>query len=278
MKLTTRDYSGRKDYAHYDTARLREEYVVEDVFGIDDIHLTYSYIDRIVFGGVIPVKETVVLGSAPELRAEHFLDRRELGVINIGEEGTVEVDGTSYVLKHWEAIYVGRGAKEVRFSSKDGEHPAMFYMASCPAHKAYPTTFIPNEKAIHRHAGEARLSNERTINQYIHADVLQTCQLAMGLTHLEEGSVWNTMPCHTHARRMEVYFYFDIEKNQCVFHFMGLADETRHVVLHNNEAVISPSWSIHSGCGTKNYTFIWAMCGENQDYDDMDVLSCDDLK
>ncbi|MGN1262344.1 MAG: 5-dehydro-4-deoxy-D-glucuronate isomerase [Candidatus Enteromonas sp.] len=278
MKLTTRDYSGQKDYAHYDTARLREEYVVEDVFGVDDIHLTYSYIDRIVFGGVIPVKETVVLGSAPELRAEHFLDRRELGVINIGEEGTVEVDGTVYVLKHWEAIYVGRGAKEVRFASKDGEHPAMFYMASCPAHKAYPTTFIPYEKAIHRRAGEARLSNERTINQYIHADVLETCQLAMGLTHLEEGSVWNTMPCHTHARRMEVYFYFDIEKNQCVFHLMGPADETRHVVLHNNEAVISPSWSIHSGCGTKNYTFIWAMCGENQAYDDMDVLSCDELK
>lgn len=277
MVLKTRDYSSMEDYRHYDTKRLRSEYVVENVFGVDDIHLTYSYIDRIIFGGVIPVEKKVVLGSAPELRAEHFLDRRELGVINIGEEGMVFVDGKEYVLKHWEALYVGRGVKEVVFASKDKEHPANFYLASCPAHKEYPTTLIPYEKADHRHAGDKNHCNERTLNRYIIPENVKTCQLSMGLTHLEEGSIWNTMPCHTHARRMEVYLYFDIDADQTVFHFMGPKDETRHVVMHDRQAVISPSWSIHSGAGTKNYTFIWAMCGENQDFDDMDNIPVEDL-
>lgn len=277
MILKTRDYSSMEDYRHYDTKRLRSEYVVEDVFAEDDISLTYSYIDRIVFGGCVPVTKEVVLSSAPELRAEHFLDRREMGVINIGEEGSVLVDGTVYVLKHWEALYIGRGVKEVKFLSKDGKNPAMFYIASCPAHKEYPTTLIPYEKADHRHAGDKEHANERTLNRYIIPENVKTCQLSMGLTHLEEGSIWNTMPCHTHARRMEVYLYFDIEKNQAVFHFMGPKDETRHVVMHDKQAVISPSWSIHAGAGTKNYTFIWAMCGENQDFDDMDNIAIEDL-
>ena len=278
MKLTTRDYSSQEDFKHYDTERLRKEYVVEDVFAKDDLSLTYSYIDRIIFGGTIPVTKEVVLDSAPELRAEHFLDRREMGVINIGGDGKVIVDSKEYILKHWEAIYIGRGVKEVKFSSINSSSPAMFYMASCPAHKEYPTTLIPYEKADHRHAGDKNHCNERTLNRYIIPENVTTCQLSMGLTHLEEGSIWNTMPCHTHARRMEVYFYFDIDKGQCVFHFMGNKEETRHIVMFNNQAVISPSWSIHSGAGTKNYTFIWAMCGENQDFDDMDNISCDELR
>ena len=277
MILKTRDYSSEKDYKHYDTARLREEYVVEDVFGVDDIHLTYSYIDRIIFGGVIPVNEEVVLGSAPELRAEHFLDRREMGVINIGGDGVITVDGTKYPLKHWEALYIGRGSKEVKFASDDKNNPVTFYIASCPAHKEYPTTLIPFEKADHRHAGDKEHCNERTLNRFIIPENVETCQLSMGLTHLEPGSIWNTMPCHTHARRMEVYLYFDVDANQAIFHFMGPAKETRHVMLHDKQAVISPSWSIHCAASTKNYTFIWAMCGENQDFDDMDNIEVQDL-
>lgn len=277
MVLKTRDYSSEKDYKHYDTARLREEYVVEDVFGVDDIHLTYSYIDRIIFGGVIPVNEEVVLGSAPELRAEHFLDRREMGVINIGGDGFITVDGTRYDVKHWEALYIGRGAKEVKFASLDKNIPATFYIASSPAHKEYPTKLIPFEKADHRHAGDKEHCNERTLNRFIIPENVETCQLSMGLTHLEPGSIWNTMPCHTHARRMEVYLYFDVDANQAIFHFMGPAKETRHVILHDRQAVISPSWSIHCAASTKNYTFIWAMCGENQDFDDMDNIEVQDL-
>lgn len=277
MILKTRDYSSEKDYKHYDTQRLREEYVVEKVFGVDDIHLTYSYIDRIIFGGVIPVEKEVVLASADELRAEHFLDRREMGVINIGGDGYISVDGNKYEVKHWEALYIGRGVKEVKFISKDKKNPAKFYIASSPAHKEYPTTLIPFEKADHRHAGDKEHCNERTLNRYIIPENVQTCQLSMGLTHLEPGSIWNTMPCHTHARRMEVYLYFDVDNDQAIFHFMGPKNETRHVILHNEDAVISPSWSIHCAASNKNYTFIWAMCGENQDFDDMDNIAIEDL-
>lgn len=279
MKMTTRDYSSKQDYAHYDTERLRKEYLVEEPFGKDEINLVYSYIDRIIFGGVIPLTKEVALSSAPELRAEHFLDRREMGVINIGAgDGKIKVDGVTYALKHWEALYIGRGAKEVVFSSIDGSKPAMFYIASSPAHHAYPTKLIDWEHAVHRHLGEKKTCNERTINQFILPSTVQTCQLEMGLTHLEPGSVWNTMPCHTHERRMEVYIYFDMDENQAVFHFMGPAEETRHIMVHNYQAVISPSWSIHMGCSNKNYTFVWAMCGENQDFDDMDEIKVTDLK
>lgn len=278
MKLTERDYSSAKDYPHYDTARLREEYLVEDVFATDDINLTYSYIDRIIFGGTIPVSKKVVLGSAPELRAEHFLDRRELGVINIGEPGTVSVDGEVYHLKHWEALYVGRGHKEVIFASDDGKKPAVFYLASAPAHKEYPTVYIPLDKADNRDLGSVEGCNKRTIHRFIVPETCKTCQLDMGLTHLEPGSNWNTMPCHTHARRMEVYLYFDIPEHDVVFHVMGPGQETRHIVVHDRQAVISPAWSVHCGVGTRNYTFIWAMCGENQDFDDMDEIPTEDLR
>jgi 4-deoxy-L-threo-5-hexosulose-uronate ketol-isomerase len=277
MEMTIRDYSSKEDFAHYDTARLRKEYLIEKVFAVDDISLTYSYIDRIIVGGTIPVKKEVILGTAPELRAEHFLDRRELGIINIGETGKVTCDGVSYTLKHWECLYVSRGTKEVRFSSLDPLHPAMFYLASSPAHKEYPTTFISFENADHRHLGTQEECNVRTINRFIIPEKVKTCQLSMGLTHLEPGSIWNTMPCHTHDRRMEVYLYFDIDPKEAVFHFMGPKDQTRHIMVHNNQAIISPSWSIHAGCGTKNYTFIWAMCGENQDFDDMDNIETKDL-
>ncbi len=277
MKLTIRDYSSHKDYPHYDTARLREEYVIEQVFGIDEILLTYSYIDRIIVGGVIPLSKVVELGSAPEIRAEHFLDRREMGVINIGGEGTITVDGKKYELSHWDSLYVGRGAKEVTFASKDPKNPAHFYIASSPAHVHYDNKLIHLEEAEHRHLGSLEECNKRTINRIIVPENVKTAQLTMGLTHLEPGSNWNTMPSHTHDRRMEVYLYFDMKENDAVFHMMGTQRETRHVILHNEQAVISPSWSIHSGVGTSNYTFIWAMCGENQDFDDMDNIETKDL-
>ena len=278
MIMTTRDYSSQEDYAHYDTARLRKEYLIEEPFGKDEIKLVYSYIDRIIAGGVIPLKKKVVLGVAPELRAEHFLDRREMGVINIGEEGEVVVDGKAYTLKHFDCLYVGRGTKEVTFASKDPQKPAKFYLNSAPAHRACPTKFVSLADADHRHLGSKLECNERTINRYIIPGRVESCQLEMGLTHLEPGSVWNTMPCHTHARRMEVYLYFDMDSDQAVFHVMGPATETRHLLIHNEQAAISPSWSIHSGVSTKNYTFIWGMCGENQDFDDMDNIETKDLR
>jgi 4-deoxy-L-threo-5-hexosulose-uronate ketol-isomerase len=278
MKLTVRDYSSQEDYRHYDTERLRKEYLIEDPFGIDEAKFVYSYIDRIIAGGVICQTKKVTLGSAPELRAEHFLDRREMGVINIGGAGKITCDGHEYALGHWDAIYIGRGTKEITFASVDYKDPAVFYINSAPAHKEYPTKLITKEMADNRHLGSKETCNERTIHRYIVPETCQSCQLDMGLTHLEEGSIWNTMPCHTHARRMEVYLYFDIGAHDCVFHMMGPGQETRHLVLHNRQAVISPSWSIHAGVGTRNYTFIWGMCGENQDFDDMDNIPTEDLR
>jgi len=278
MKLTVRDYCNKEDYKHYDTKRLRDEFLIDSVFGIDEAKFVYSMIDRIIAGGIIPLTKSVTLDSAPELRALTFLDRREMGVINIGGPGKISVDGKVYTLNNWDAIYIGKGSKVIIFDSVDYKVPAKFYINSAPAHKEYPTVLIPKEKADNRHLGSKESCNERTIHRYIVPETCQSCQLDMGLTHLEVGSIWNTMPCHTHERRMEVYFYFDIAENDCVFHFMGPGNETRHIVMHNEEAVISPSWSIHAGAGTRNYTFIWGMCGENQAFDDMDEISCKDLK
>lgn len=278
MKMTVRDYSSQEDYKHYDTARLRQEYLIEDPLGVDEAKFVYSYIDRIIAGGIVPKTKKVELGSAPELRSEYFLARREMGVINIGGQGKITADGKEYVLNHWDAIYIGRGTKKLVFDSADYNNPAIFYINSAPAHKEYPTVLIPMDKADSRHLGSSKTCNERTIHRYIVPETCQSCQLDMGLTHLEEGSVWNTMPCHTHARRMEVYFYFDIAPTDAVFHMMGPGDETRHLVVHDKQGVISPSWSIHSGVGTRNYTFIWGMCGENQDFDDMDNIPTEKLK
>lgn len=278
MKLEVRYANHPSDSKNYDTQKLRDSYLVEEVFKADDILLVYSHQDRIIAGGVMPVNKVLKLETSDALRAAYFLERRELGIINIGGAGKVTLDGKVYDVKPKDGLYVGMGTKEVLFSSLDANNPAKFYIASSPAHKTYPTYYIDFEKANHRPCGDAKTLNKRVINQYIHPDVCQSCQLAMGMTDLAEGSGWNTMPSHTHERRMEVYFYFNIKPGQIVFHMMGEPKETRHIVMHNEQLVISPSWSIHSGIGTSNYSFIWAMCGENQDFDDMDNIDNTDLR
>ncbi len=274
--------TGKEPFKRMTTDELRDEFLVTGIFKADDVSCVYSHIDRIVVMGCMPVKEEVSadkgIDTWKNFGAHFLLERREMGVINIGEEGSVKVDGSEYKMGHFDCLYIPMGSKEVTFKSKDGAKPAKFYIITTPAHKPCPLKHIPFENAIHKHLGAQATSNERTINQYIHPDVLETCQLSMGLTHLEEGSVWNTMPVHTHERRMEVYFYFDIPNDNVVFHFMGEPNETRHIVMHNDEAVINPSWSIHAGCGTSNYTFIWAMCGENRAYDDQDWIDTNDIR
>ena len=274
--------TGKEAFKKMTTEELRKEFLIQNIFIADDVSAVYSHIDRIVTLGAMPVKQTVNLekniDAMKDFGVNYFLERRELGIINIGETGTVDVDGTKYELKHYDALYIPMGTKKVLLSSADSAKPAKFYMNSTPAHKAFPLKLITLEDAKHVHLGSLEESNERTINQYIHPDVLDTCQLSMGLTHLEPGSVWNTMPAHTHERRMEVYFYFDIPDDQIAFHFFGEPQETRHIVMHNEEAVINPSWSIHSGCGTRNYTFIWSMAGENRTYTDQDWIATKDLR
>jgi len=267
-----------EDVKTYTTEKLREEFLMETVFAADEITLTYSHVDRIIYGGAMPVEKALSLDAGKELAAKYFLERRELGVINIGGDGTITCDGEVHEIREKEGIYIGRGTKDVVFASKDPSRPAKFYLNSCPAHTSYPTVKIDRQKALARPLGDNATMNKRTIYQFIHPDVLQSCQLSMGMTVLEEGSGWNTMPCHTHERRMEVYFYFDMAEDTRVFHMMGKPDETRHIVMSNEQAVLSPSWSIHAGIGTRNYTFIWGMCGENQDFDDMDHVAMKDLR
>jgi 4-deoxy-L-threo-5-hexosulose-uronate ketol-isomerase len=261
-----------------DTTQLRKNFLIEKLFQTDKVNLIYSHVDRIIVGGVVPVNETLELKASKELGVDFFLQRRELGVINIGEKGSVVVDGKEFVIGNKECVYVGMGAKEVKFKSADKKSPAKFYLNSAPAHATYPTRIITINDAKKVHLGEPKTLNERTINQYIHPDVLQTCQLVMGITMFKTGSAWNTMPCHTHDRRMEVYLYFEIPQDQVVFHLMGEPAETRHIVMRNEEAVISPSWSIHSGFGTASYSFIWGMVGENQTFTDMDHVAMSDIK
>ncbi len=271
MKLQVRYANHPEDSKHYTTEELRRHYLMERVFEEDEILLIYSHQDRIVSGGIMPVSKPLPLETSDELRAE-------LGIINIGGPGKITLDGKAYEIKSKDGMYVGMGTREVVFTSDSPSNPAKFYISSCPAHKTYPTYYIDFEKANHRPCGEAKTLNKRVINQYIHPDVCQSCQLAMGMTELAEGSGWNTMPSHTHERRMEVYFYFNIPDDNVVFHMMGQPQETRHIVMQNEQLVISPSWSIHSGIGTSNYTFIWAMGGENQAFDDMDNLAAVDLR
>ena len=278
MKLDIRHPVHPDDSRFYTTEELREKYLIEKVFIADEVNLCYSHFDRIVAGGIMPVEKALKLEGGKEFGSEHFLERRELGVINIGGKGKITVDGTEYVLNPRDGLYVGMGAKDVVFESSDKAAPAKFYINSCPAHTTYPTVHIDITKAKKVPCGSEEESNKRVINQYIHPEVMKSCQLSMGLTELQPGSVWNTMPCHTHERRMEVYFYFDMDENSVVFHLMGEPDQTRHIVMQNEQAVISPSWSIHSGCGTKNYTFIWGMGGENLDYGDQDFSLITDLK
>ena len=278
MKLTTRYANHPNDSMYYTTQELRENYLVEQLFVADEISLTYSHQDRIIFGGAMPVRGSVALETAKELASDYFLQRREMGVINIGGEGAVSLDGVEYKLNFKEGMYVGMGVKRVVFTSKDEANPAKFYLASAPAHKAYPSVHLTKDIARHVPCGDAENLNKRVINQFVHPAVCQSCQLSMGMTELDKTSSWNTMPCHTHERRMEVYMYFELSGDNVVFHLMGTKDETRHIVMHNEQAVISPSWSIHAGVGTSNYTFIWAMCGENQTFDDMDAIDNLQLK
>ena len=271
-----------QDVKRYTTQELRDEFLITGLYEPDTVKAAYSHVDRMVVMGILPVNEKVPVDKGMDVwhnfGTSFFLERREAGVFNLGGRGSVEVDGIRYDLGYEDCLYISMGAREVCFSSQDPANPARFYLASSPAHKPCKTTLLTMENANHRPCGDKTLANERVINQFIHPDVLETCQLTMGLTQLAPGSVWNTMPSHTHERRMEVYTYFEIPEDQVVFHMMGQPDETRHLVMHNFDAVISPSWSIHSGCGTANYTFIWAMCGENQAFDDMDNLKPGDMR
>ncbi len=263
-----------------DTQGLREEFLVDTIFKSGEITMTYSHIDRIIFGGIQPAQSA--LGFADDigekLGVSYFLERRELGVINVGGDGVITVDGEEYFIDANEALYVGMGAKVLSFTSRDSNNPAKFYFNSAPAHTHYPNKKVTLEEAAPVTLGDAESSNRRTIHKYLVPDVLPTCQLLMGMTKLEPGSLWNTMPCHTHDRRMEVYFYFNMKEDAAVFHMMGEPTETRHLVVRNEQAVISPSWSIHSGVGTQSYTFIWGMVGENQTFTDMDHIDIKDLK
>ena len=274
--------ANQKDVRRYTTQELRDEFLITGLYQPDRVVAVYSHVDRMVTFGCMPVTKEVSLDDGIEVYANfgtnYILQRREIGIFNIGGRGSIKVDGTVYELDYKDCLYITMGAKEVLFSSADQAGTAKFYMVSAPAHTAYETKLLTLADAAKRPVGDAASSNKRVINQFIHPDVLKTCQLCMGMTVLESGSVWNTMPAHTHERRMEIYTYFEVPDDQVVFHFMGEGDETRHIVMHNEDAVISPSWSIHSGAGTSNYTFIWAMGGENQEFDDMDHIATADLR
>jgi 4-deoxy-L-threo-5-hexosulose-uronate ketol-isomerase len=254
-----------------DTQALRDHFLVEELMQDGKISMTYTHYDRVVIGGAVPVGEPLSLETDDALKSDYFLERRELGIILISGSGAVEVDGESYPLQVKECLYVGRGAKDVSFLSS-GTEPARFFFTSAPAHTSYPTRKMTQAEAEPAHLGSMEKANERTIFKYIHPDGIQSCQLVMGFTELKKGNIWNTMPPHTHDRRMEAYFYFDIPAEDRVWHFMGEPTETRHLVIANNQAIISPPWSIHSGAGTTNYAFIWAMAGENQSFGDMDAV------
>ncbi|MFC7525452.1 5-dehydro-4-deoxy-D-glucuronate isomerase [Parapedobacter sp. GCM10030251] len=261
-----------------DTAALRANFLIENVFVDDSIQLVYSHFDRYIAGGAKPVNKPLSLETIDELKATYFLERRELGMINVGGAGKVAVDGQVYDLGFKEALYVGKGHEKVVFSSDDAQNPAKFYLNSAPAHHAYPTQKVTKAEADVVELGSLETANHRTINKLLVNSVIETCQLQMGMTELKTGSVWNTMPAHTHDRRMEVYFYFEVPEGQAVSHYMGQPEETRHIWMQNEQAVISPPWSIHAGAGTSNYTFIWGMAGENLDYDDMDRRAINELK
>jgi 4-deoxy-L-threo-5-hexosulose-uronate ketol-isomerase len=267
-----------EDVKHYDTEKLRKEFCIEKVFIPDEITLVYSMYDRIMAGGAMPVKKALKLESVDLVKASFFLERREMGMINVGGKAIVEAGGVVFNIGHKEALYLGKGTKDVVFKSADPAEPAKLYINTCPAHHEYLSRKITLKDAEVVVMGSPEESNHRTINKLVHTSVLPTCQLQMGMTELKPGSVWNTMPVHTHIRRMEVYFYFEVPEKQAVCHFMSGPDETRHIWMKNEQAVISPSWSIHSAAGTSNYTFIWGMCGENMDYGDVDTRYPDTLK
>jgi 4-deoxy-L-threo-5-hexosulose-uronate ketol-isomerase len=273
----TRYASSPQAVKNYDTAQLRSEFLIDNLMELGKINLTYSHYDRYIAGSAVPI-QPLTLETIDPLKSSFFLERRELGIINVGGNGTVTADGVLYELGFKDALYIGSGNKEVVFKSGDANNPAKFYLNSAPAHTNYPNKKVSLAEANKLQLGSMETANHRTVNQMIIGGIVTTCQLQMGMTELKAGSVWNTMPSHVHDRRMEVYFYLDIPENQAVCHFMGQTDETRHIWMNNHQAVISPPWSIHSGAGTSNYTFIWGMAGENLDYGDMDVCKITDLR
>lgn len=270
--------SSPKEVKKLDTQELREEFLIDNIMKPGEINLTYSHYDRYIAGSAVPTNKALKLEPIEPLKADYFLERRELGVINVGASGIVTVDGTDYPLEYKDALYIGRGNKEIVFTSNNASKPSKFYINSAPAHRSNPTVKITLKDAKKIELGSLETSNHRIVNQMIVSEVVDTCQLQMGMTELKKGSIWNTMPAHTHDRRMEVYYYFEVPQDQSVCHFMGPTDETRHVWMQNEQAIISPPWSIHSGAGTSSYTFIWGMAGENLDYNDMDKSKITELK
>jgi len=267
-----------KETSTMNTQQLRENFLLQDLMQPGKIKLVYSHFDRMIIGGVVPATAAIELTNEGELKASFFLERRETGIINVGGKGTVTADGVAYEIDKLECVYLGKGTKDVSFSSNAAETPAQFYLLSVPAHQSYPNKMMTKAEASPVNLGDISTSNKRTIYKYIHNDGIQSCQLVMGLTVLDEGSVWNSVPPHTHTRRMEAYFYFDLDATQRVMHFMGEPQETRHLVMANNEAVISAPWSMHFGVGTANYGFIWGMAGENKEFTDMDPQPVATLK
>ncbi|PQJ30736.1 5-dehydro-4-deoxy-D-glucuronate isomerase [Nonlabens arenilitoris] len=274
----TRYASSPQAVKQYDTEQLREEFLIPDLMQPGKVKFVYTHYDRYMAGGAVPTSSDLKLETIDPLKADYFLERRELGIINVGGTGSVLVDGDTFVIEHKDALYIGKGVKEVVFKSDDASNPAKFYINSAPAHKSFPTKKTSLAEANKIELGSLETANHRTVSQMIIGGIISTCQLQMGMTELKTGSVWNTMPAHVHDRRMEIYFYLDVPENQAVCHFMGQPQETRHIWMHNHQAVISPPWSIHSGSGTSNYTFIWGMAGENLDYNDMDVAKITDLR
>lgn len=267
-----------QDFKNYDTSLIRERFLLEDLAVKGNINLRYTHYDRMIVGLALPLAQALKLKNHPDLRSDFFLERREMGVINVGGEGTVTADGQTYHLGKLDCLYLGRGTREVEFSALEGHDAPVYYILSALSHAAYPTRLLKKEEANGGEMGSVETANRRTIYRYIHKEGIQSSQLVMGLTILHKGSVWNTMPAHRHDRRMEAYFYFDIPENQRVFHYMGEPEETRHILIKNHEAVISPPWSIHSGSGTSNYSFIWGMAGENLEYTDMDPVPVEGIQ
>lgn len=265
-------------FRNFTTDQTRDEFLATEIMVPGALRLVYSHYDRFVFGGAVPTGKAIALTNDPDLRAEYFLERRELGILNLGATGSVSVDGTTYELARFDCLYVGRGSQSVSFASTDADNPARFYLNSAPAHHSYPTTKAAQSEANRLELGDEAHANLRTLYQYIHEDGIPSCQLVMGFTELRSGNVWNTFPPHTHERRMEVYLYFDLPEDELVMHFMGKPEETRHLAVRNFEAVISPPWSIHSGAGTSAYRFVWGMAGENQAFTDMDAAPLNTIR
>jgi 4-deoxy-L-threo-5-hexosulose-uronate ketol-isomerase len=276
--MQVRYESSPREVERMNTQELRENFLVEKLFGDDEINMVYSHYERLIVGGAKPVSKALNLPTYDALKSDYFLERRELGVINVGGKGKVTADGQVYELEKLSALYLGKGTENVAFESADAANPALFYLLSSPAHKELPTTLYTKEQALPMTIGAPETSNHRTVYKYIHNDGINSCQLVMGLTILHTGSIWNTMPPHVHDRRAEIYLYFDVEAAHGVMHFMGKPDETRHMWVRNHQAIISPPWSIHSGAGSASYSFIWGMAGENKDYTDMDFVDLNDLR